>query len=124
MPPDNFFEEVQAHTKAKHDILRQYLRAWFPIMATFAEKSGSKVMRYIDGFAGQGKYESGENGSPVIALDVVSDSKSLKNRGLIFEFLFFEETPEKFHRLEEVLSAVPRPPCVRVKPECGTYKGT
>jgi len=51
------------HTRAKHEILENYLKAWFPILAT---TSGRII--YLDGFAGPGIYEGGEEGSPLIAL--------------------------------------------------------
>ena len=57
--------DLAAHTKAKLDILGAYLRAWFPIVAR-----GQNFHRiiYIDGFAGPGRYNQGEDGSPIIAL--------------------------------------------------------
>ena len=50
---------IEPHTKAKHEILRRYWQAWLPIIT----KLGSRVL-YIDGFAGPGRYEGGEDGSP------------------------------------------------------------
>jgi three-Cys-motif partner protein len=43
---------IDAHTKAKHEILRRYLQAWFPILASF---SGRII--YLGGFAGPGVYK-------------------------------------------------------------------
>ena len=57
---------IQPHTVAKHDILRRHLAAWFPILG---RGSRSNRLLYIDGFAGPGEYASGENGSPIIALE-------------------------------------------------------
>ena len=91
-------------------------------MTFYAKKSGSKVLRYVDGFAGQGEYESGQYGSPVIALKVVNQNNSLKNCGLTFEFLFFEETPERFSRLEQVIASISYPPCIIPKLECGKFE--
>lgn len=54
---------IEAHTNAKHRILRGYLDAWLPIMSA---NNGRLV--YIDGFAGPGVYADGEPGSPIIAL--------------------------------------------------------
>ena len=43
--------ELDEHTLAKHEILRNYLGAWFPILA-----KGSGRIVYIDGFAFLGYY--------------------------------------------------------------------
>lgn len=50
--------ELKPHTKAKHDILRRYLQAWFAIMG----QTYPRIV-YIDGFAGPGEYDRGEEGS-------------------------------------------------------------
>ena len=55
--------KIEEHTKAKHEILKRYLGAWFPILSTYSDR-----IIYLDGFAGPGVYEGGEDGSPVIAL--------------------------------------------------------
>jgi hypothetical protein len=43
---------LDPHTLAKHEILRRYLYAWFPIMSCY---NGRLV--FLDGFAGPGAYE-------------------------------------------------------------------
>src|SRR5262249_8870033 len=55
---------LEAHTRAKHEILRRYLKAWQAILAL----GGFPNIVYIDGFAGPGRYAGGEDGSPIIAL--------------------------------------------------------
>lgn len=57
--------EIKPHTKAKHEILKKYLQAWFPIMG----KHNNQIT-YIDGLCGPGGYSGGEPGSPIIALEV------------------------------------------------------
>ena len=52
-----------AHTLAKHAILRRYLQAWLPIMSRWNRRGV-----VIDGFAGPGRYASGEDGLPFVAL--------------------------------------------------------
>ncbi|MCU6797983.1 three-Cys-motif partner protein TcmP [Paenibacillus sp. WQ 127069] len=89
--------EMKPHTKAKHIVLENYLKAWFPIMAFTFEK-----IIYIDGFAGPGKYSSGEDGSPIKALKIASEiyhshtSKLLKKE---FIFVFIEEDKKSFQSL-------------------------
>jgi hypothetical protein len=52
---------LDRHTLAKHEILRPYLRAWFPIMSKY---NGWLV--FFDGSAGPGSYEKEEPGSPLM----------------------------------------------------------
>lgn len=56
--------EIKPHTKAKHEILKKYLQAWFPIVGKY-----NKQVTYIDGFCGPGSYTGGELGSPLITLE-------------------------------------------------------
>lgn len=56
---------LEAHTAAKHEILRRYLRRWLPIMA-----QSNRHLGYVDCFAGPGEYKGGEPGSPIIALEI------------------------------------------------------
>ena len=83
---------IQPHTEAKHDILKHHLGAWFPILA-----SASNRLQYIDGFAGPGEYEGGEVGSPILALQVVSNHVAIDNfvkAGKRIDFLFVEKEPQ------------------------------
>lgn len=55
---------LEPHTRAKHEILRRYLEAWSAILGV----SRADTIAYVDGFAGPGEYDKGEDGSPIIAL--------------------------------------------------------
>ncbi len=50
MKPQQVTWDLEDHTRAKHEILRRYLNAWFPILA----QGGFPRMVLIDGFAGPG----------------------------------------------------------------------
>ena len=58
------------HTEGKHLVLRHYFEAWFPILGM-----GNRNQRilFIDGFAGPGEYEGGEEGSPLVAMRVLAE---------------------------------------------------
>lgn len=75
------------HTAAKHDLLRAYLGAWFPIIARYNQR-----VLYYDAFAGPGKYAGGEPGSPIIALQTILDHIHFDAMsGTEFMFLLNEE---------------------------------
>lgn len=60
---------AEPHTLAKIELVRRYLDAWLPIMGRGFP--GSPIL-YIDGFAGPGIYERGEDGSPIVAKKAAS----------------------------------------------------
>ena len=81
---------IQAHTEAKHDILRRHVDGWFPILG----RSSSGPLQYIDGFAGPGEYEDGEPGSPIIAMQGIqshSYAEEFNKASKRFHFLFVEK---------------------------------
>ncbi|MBF6097679.1 three-Cys-motif partner protein TcmP [Nocardia cyriacigeorgica] len=104
------------HTKAKHDILTRYLGAWFGI---FGHSRHPRV-NVLDGFAGPGRYDDGEPGSPVLTLDSLLDHQSFSGFGNTqFNFIFNEWDAERYASLREVLAGVrtkrtPWPTTVRV----------
>ena len=94
---------IEEHTKAKHEILRRYLDAWFPIL-------GSKIPRilYIDGFCGPGRYEHGEPGSPIIALTrALSLKQYLANAEV--NFLFIDERCDRIDYLNAEIKQLSLP---------------
>jgi three-Cys-motif partner protein len=74
------------HTGAKHDLLRIYLGAWFPIIA----KYNASVL-YYDAFAGPGEFKDGTPGSPMIALQALIDHEALAAMSQTQFLLLFNE---------------------------------
>lgn len=113
-PPRSILWDRDPHTAVKHEILRRYLMAWFPILANgFPEP----VVTYVDAFAGPGEYTDGSEGSPLIALrqalrgEVVSVAAQVN-------LVFIEEHQLRFEHLtdlvERTFPARTRPKNVRV----------
>lgn len=88
---------IEPHTQAKHEILRRYLGAWFPILS----KLHGRII-YIDGFSGPGEYLGGEPGSPIIALDVATNHIAQLDNDLLFQFV--DERPDRIEHLDQLLS--------------------
>jgi three-Cys-motif partner protein len=67
----NVLWPLEPATAAKHQLYKRYLDAWWPILLQPSARSGDLRPRvtYLDAFAGPGRYEGGEEGSPVFALD-------------------------------------------------------
>jgi three-Cys-motif partner protein len=56
-------------TRIKHEILYNYLTRWMSILGR-PQRDRRRVMHYVDGFAGSGRYEKDHPGSPIIAMEV------------------------------------------------------
>lgn len=94
--------ELAPHTRAKHELLRRYLGAWYGV---FASSRIHGRLIYLDGFAGPGAYSGGEPGSPLIALDALINHSSFSNwHGIKFVFLFIEKDREFFNSLNAELA--------------------
>lgn len=92
---------LEAHTAAKHEILRRYLRRWLPIMASWNKRLG-----YVDCFAGPGEYAGGEPGSPIIALEIAQEflpSGILKPNQLAM--VFIEAKKSRYEHLVDCCAA-------------------
>lgn len=91
------------HTVAKHHLLRRYLAAWFPILA----KYHGRVV-YMDGFAGPGEYEGGQEGSPIIALKIaIAQQQHLAGKEVVFAFI--ENDQSRLANLESIVSTIEKP---------------
>lgn len=93
------------HTLAKHNVYRQYLSKWMPIMI----HSWKGDVTYAEGFAGPGVYTGGEPGSPVIALESLVHDKALRTRARDLRFLFVEKDQRRAARLREELAVTAHP---------------
>lgn len=115
--PSETLWEIEPHTKAKHEILRRYLGAWFPIL-------GSKIPRivYIDGFCGPGRYLGGEEGSPIIALQEARKQPVLVNSEVIF--LFIDEREDRIKHLESELSLLNIPNNFHIDTRVNEFENT
>ncbi len=115
--PSETLWEIEPHTKAKHEILRRYLGAWFPIL-------GSKLPRivYIDGFCGPGRYLGGEDGSPVIALKEALKQPVLATSEV--SFLFIDARADRIMHLENELSSFKIPSNFHVNPIINEFDST
>jgi three-Cys-motif partner protein len=90
---------LEPHTRAKHEILRRYLEAWTPILSL----GGFPTIVYVDGFAGPGIYDNGEDGSPIIALKAALKHQTRISAEL--RFLFIEHDKKRAAQLKECVAA-------------------
>lgn len=114
--PSNTTWELSPHTRAKHEILRRYLGAWFPILG-----SGHGRIVYIDGFCGPGVYDGGEHGSPVIALETaLNHTDRLEGTEVVFWFLDTEA--KRTVRLDAQLAQIDKPQNFKIQVQQGEFE--
>lgn len=97
--PDETIWDLEHHTAAKHEILRRYLGAWFPILTS---GGFNRRVLFVDGFAGPGLYSHGEPGSPIIALNTLINHQAFERLDHTeFVFYFIEKDTARFESLQE-----------------------
>ncbi|MBI1374814.1 MAG: three-Cys-motif partner protein TcmP [Phycisphaera sp.] len=69
--PKETIYDAEPHSRAKHHILREYLKRWLPILANQSRRLGLNDGRllYVDGFAGAGEFTNNIPGSPLVAIE-------------------------------------------------------
>jgi len=112
--PKETLWELELHTSAKHEILRRYLAAWFPILGTYHRR-----IVYIDGFCGPGRYKGGEAGSPMIAISAAMNHCNSISGEVIFWFI--EEREDRLNHLRTELASLTVPPQFKVISESGKF---
>lgn len=118
------------HTRAKHRVLRSYLSAWLPVMGQTAVKTVARGtdrprLLLVDGFAGPGRYETGEEGSPLIMLRTLLEHDVFERMGEVdFLYLFIEHDPRRVEHLEQEVERIDRPANVKISIERGEFETT
>ncbi len=90
------------HTRAKHDLLRHYLDAAYPI---FLQSHWWKSFTYAEGFAGPGIYTNGNPGSPIIAMRCYLSRADLVDTRKPVRFLFNDAEDRCVRLLKERIAA-------------------
>ena len=86
---------LKEHTRVKHEILKQYLKAWIPILGSW-----NKRICYFDCFAGRGEYEDGTIGSPLIAMEIAGEMSDYIDQ---LTCVFIEKDSDNFDNLKKVV---------------------
>lgn len=129
--PDSVLWPLDSHTAAKHRVLRAYLDGWLPVLGHQAQRAVSygddqPRLLLVDGFAGPGRYETGEPGSPLIMLDALLSHQSFEElRNVQFTFFFIEHDEDRVEHLRGEIGALGElPDNVSVEIEHGEFEST
>jgi three-Cys-motif partner protein len=106
--PEHVVWKREAHTKAKHELLRAFFAKWVSVHSEFFAARGSGQVRVYDGFAGPGVYTDGEPGSPLILLESLLRNPRVRDRwgSVSYDFQYVEKHPGRAAKLEEQLAAL------------------
>jgi three-Cys-motif partner protein len=77
---------------------------------------------YLDGFAGPGRYDGGEPGSPIIALECAKSHKA--NLSKEISFLFVEEMQRRADHLDAEVKKLGCPANFKTEVKCGKFAPT
>jgi three-Cys-motif partner protein len=116
-PNPEYWDDYTPFQQVKHDLIRCYLSGWYPKLGYWAGR-----VLYVDTHAGRGKYETGDPGSPVVALQTLLNHDALDSllKKSDFNFLFLERDPENAALLErEITSLHPLPKRINVEVHVG-----
>lgn len=93
--PDDHPEKwnYSLHTGIKHEILTKYIDGWIRIAGAY------RKMYYYDCFAGRGKYETGELGSPI---RIMIHMQKHSHRPIIFHCTAIEKNTNNYNDLIKV----------------------
>lgn len=93
---DEFWERPYPHSLLKHSLLRGYL----PVFATkTASRHRERRAVFVDGYAGAGRYRSGDPGSPLIAIEVAEQLAGY-NKPQRLDCLFVERDLPTFEAMD------------------------
>jgi three-Cys-motif partner protein len=101
-PNPGYWEEYGPFQHVKHDLIRCYLNGWYPKL------SWTGRVLYVDTHAGRGKYETGDPGSPLVALRTFLEHSFRDNmlHSSEFNFLFIERDPTNLAALRQEISGL------------------
>jgi three-Cys-motif partner protein len=114
---DSYWADYSNLQRVKHNLIKRYLGGWFPKLGTWAGR-----VLYVDTHAGRGRHDTGDLGSPLVALRALLEHRyrdKLLQR-CEFRFHFIERDQSNLDDLRSELAslgALPRN--ITVIPHCG-----
>lgn len=121
-----YWDKPRARTKAKLDLLRNYLGAWFEILANATDENGQHrfgELAYLDGFCGRGEYEDGQDGSPLIAVRF-ANSVAARRGDLKIKIILVDKLKDNVSHLKTLQPIKKAHPNVEIYPIHGSFEDT
>ena len=112
-----YWEQYTNFQRVKHELIRQYLAGWFPILGSWSGR-----VLYLDTHAGRGAHAAGQLGSPLIALQTLLGHRHRARllRRCEFRFIFIERDAANKAALDrEVANLGTLPPGIEIESRSG-----
>lgn len=112
---EQYWKDYDGLQAAKHQLLARYLDRWFPILSAFRGR-----VFYIDCHAGRGMHDTGDPGSPIVALQRLLNHKlrTLILNRVEVHFEFFEIDKQSAGQLEAEIAQLGQLP---KRTNCNVY---
>ena len=79
MNDNSFFDESTEQSQVKSRIVEKYFWAWAKVITSRTRRQDDKL-RYIDLFAGPGRYQDGLKSTPILVLERAIEEEDIRNR--------------------------------------------
>jgi len=98
-----YWAEYDGLQYVKHQLLRKYLGGWFPILSSW----NGRVL-YLDCNAGRGRHDTGDEGSPILAIQTLRNHRSCSRilESTEVRFVFFENDARNYECLRAEIRAL------------------
>ncbi len=96
------FDEKKAAAVLKHAVLQSYL---VPFVSMTSLQTSERRAWFVDAYAGQGKYDDGSKGSPLIALDAAKAVAAFGKEPRDLRCVFIEQNRTKVKQLNDNITA-------------------
>jgi three-Cys-motif partner protein len=97
---DPFFDERKIHTTMKLEIFKEVLNTSIGIANNALNRNYDNSYSYMDLYSGIGFTKDGKKGSPLIALDVITNHLQGNNNFKDFDLFLFEKNEDHFNQLK------------------------
>lgn len=99
-----FFDEQQAHSKVKAEIVSKYFSVWAKIIINHIKKFRDGNIGYIDLFAGMGRYHDGSPSTPLLVLQHAVNDDDISKR---LVSIFADKELTHVQCLQEEINRIP-----------------
>lgn len=100
----DFFERPEPHSLIKSQIVSRYFKAWTDIMLSKTNQQRENQIAYVDLFSGPGRFERGEESTPLLILNQAIASPALCDRLVT---VFNDANPAHADRLRHEIAQLP-----------------
>lgn len=108
--PKLFYNKMKPHSNVKKTLVNKYFSAWARIMNVHSK---SDKLGYIDLFCGPGKYDSGEESTPIEVMKQILNNENYRNK---FVTIFNDKSKGNINKLKSEIYKLENINLLKYKP--------